>query len=182
MKSIQSTFVLLAIALAGLATTQVQDSLPSWNDGPAKKSVVEFVAKVTTAGSPDFVPVPERVATFDNDGTLWCEHPLPVHRPDGRHRQLVRRHRLGPVWRTPSRPLRLRRALSPLQYRVTLTVKKRLAVQKSTLCAVCPARQPFTGSPSAAARGDDLGRRTSGSVESPTAVCFNKGWIFGVAL
>src|SRR5208283_5408127 len=37
-----------------------------------------FVEKVTTAGSPDFVPVPERIATFDNDGTLWCEQPLPV--------------------------------------------------------------------------------------------------------
>ena len=54
------------------------DPLPSWNDGPAKKAIVEFVAKVTTAGSPDFVPVPERIATFDNDGTLWCEQPMPV--------------------------------------------------------------------------------------------------------
>jgi CBS domain-containing protein len=54
------------------------DPLPSWNDGPAKKAIVEFVTKVTTAGSPDFVPVPERIATFDNDGTLWCEQPLSV--------------------------------------------------------------------------------------------------------
>ncbi len=52
------------------------DPLPSWNDGPAKKSIVEFVAKVTKPGSPDFVPVPERIATFDNDGTLWCEQPM----------------------------------------------------------------------------------------------------------
>jgi phosphoserine phosphatase len=54
------------------------DPLPSWNDGPAKKAVVEFVTKITKPGSPDFVPVPERIATFDNDGTLWCEQPLPV--------------------------------------------------------------------------------------------------------
>jgi phosphoglycolate phosphatase-like HAD superfamily hydrolase len=54
------------------------DPLPSWNDGPAKQSITDFVAKVTKDGSPDFVPVPERIATFDNDGTLWCEKPLPV--------------------------------------------------------------------------------------------------------
>jgi len=52
--------------------------LPSWNDGPAKKAILDFVAKVTKEGSPDFVPVVERVATFDNDGTLWCEYPIPV--------------------------------------------------------------------------------------------------------
>jgi hypothetical protein len=54
------------------------DPLPSWNEGPAKKAIVEFVTKITKPGSPDFVPVPERIATFDNDGTLWCEQPLPV--------------------------------------------------------------------------------------------------------
>ena len=54
------------------------DPLPSWNDGPAKKAVMEFVAKVTKEGGPDFVPVAERIATFDNDGTLWCEQPMPV--------------------------------------------------------------------------------------------------------
>jgi len=52
--------------------------LASWNDGAAKQSIVDFVKRVTTEGSPDFVPVPERIATFDNDGTLWCEEPLPV--------------------------------------------------------------------------------------------------------
>jgi haloacid dehalogenase-like hydrolase len=52
------------------------DPLPSWNDGPAKKSIVEFVEKVTKEGGPDFVPVAERIATFDNDGTLWCEQPM----------------------------------------------------------------------------------------------------------
>jgi hypothetical protein len=54
------------------------DPLPSWNDGTAKTSIIAFVEKVTKPGSPDFVPVPERIATFDNDGTLWCEKPLPV--------------------------------------------------------------------------------------------------------
>jgi phosphoglycolate phosphatase-like HAD superfamily hydrolase len=52
------------------------DPLPSWNEGPAKQSIIAFVAKVTTAGSPDFVPVPERIATFDNDGCLWAEQPM----------------------------------------------------------------------------------------------------------
>jgi phosphoglycolate phosphatase-like HAD superfamily hydrolase len=52
--------------------------LPSWNDGPAKQSIITFVEKVTKEGSPEFVPLPERIATFDNDGTLWCEKPLPV--------------------------------------------------------------------------------------------------------
>jgi len=51
------------------------DSLPSWNDGPARKAILDFVARVTTPGGPDFVPAAERIATFDNDGTLWCEQP-----------------------------------------------------------------------------------------------------------
>src|SRR5882672_2627287 len=54
------------------------DLLPSWNDGPAKKTIIDFVAKVTKEGGKDFVPIAERIATFDNDGTLWCEQPLPV--------------------------------------------------------------------------------------------------------
>jgi hypothetical protein len=52
------------------------DSLPSWNDGAAKQSVVEFVAKVTKEGGPNFVPPAERIAVFDNDGTLWAEQPM----------------------------------------------------------------------------------------------------------
>jgi hypothetical protein len=52
--------------------------LESWKDGAVKSYIIDFVTKVTTAGSPDFVPVPERIATFDNDGTLWCEQPMPV--------------------------------------------------------------------------------------------------------
>jgi phosphoglycolate phosphatase-like HAD superfamily hydrolase len=53
-----------------------QDPLPSWNDTAPKKAIVAFVARVTKAGSPDFVPVSQRIATFDNDGTLWPEQPL----------------------------------------------------------------------------------------------------------
>ena len=52
------------------------DPLPSWRETPAKQSIVEFVAAVTRPGSPDFVPGPERVAVFDNDGTLWTEQPV----------------------------------------------------------------------------------------------------------
>ena len=58
------------------ATAQTVDSLPSWNDGKAKQSIIEFVAKVTEKGSPDFVPPAERIAVFDNDGTLWAEQPM----------------------------------------------------------------------------------------------------------
>jgi phosphoserine phosphatase len=54
------------------------DPLPSWNDGAATQSIINFVTAVTREGSPDFVPVPQRIATFDNDGTLWCEHPMYV--------------------------------------------------------------------------------------------------------
>jgi len=67
----------LFCALAFATTVaQAADPLPSWNDGTAKKSITEFVAKVTKEGSPDFVPPAERIATFDNDGTLWAEQPL----------------------------------------------------------------------------------------------------------
>jgi hypothetical protein len=52
------------------------DPLPSWNDGKAKRAIVEFVGNVTKPGSPDFVPPAQRIATFDNDGTLWAEQPL----------------------------------------------------------------------------------------------------------
>jgi len=69
---------LLAVLFLFASVAFATDPLPSWNDGAAKKSIITFVEKVTTPGSPDFVPVPERIATFDNDGTLWNEEPLPV--------------------------------------------------------------------------------------------------------
>ena len=52
--------------------------LPSWNDGPARSAIVDFVARVAKEGGKDYVPPAERIATFDNDGTLWNEHPMPV--------------------------------------------------------------------------------------------------------
>ena len=57
--------------------------LESWSDGAAKSAIVDFVTKVTTAGGPDFVPPAERIATFDNDGTLWLEKPLYIQLQHG---------------------------------------------------------------------------------------------------
>lgn len=68
---------LVAVALAFAATIAgAQDPLPSWNDGPAKKAITAFVGEVTREGFPNYVPPTERIATFDNDGTLWAEHPM----------------------------------------------------------------------------------------------------------
>ena len=74
------SFVLTLFCCLGLAVSSLlaADSLPSWNDGKAKQSIIEFVAKVTKEGSSDFVPPEERIATFDNDGTLWAEQPMYV--------------------------------------------------------------------------------------------------------
>ena len=73
-------FWVVVCALAGAATTattaQSADPLPSWNAGRTKQSIVDFVAAVTRQGSPQFVPPAERIATFDNDGTLWAEQPM----------------------------------------------------------------------------------------------------------
>jgi phosphoserine phosphatase len=62
-----------ALAAAG----QIADLLPSWNDGPAKDAIVSFVERVTDPGSDAYVEPADRIAAFDNDGTLWCEMPLP---------------------------------------------------------------------------------------------------------
>jgi phosphoglycolate phosphatase-like HAD superfamily hydrolase len=64
---------LLAVGIDAQAQT---DPLPSWNDGAAKQAIVAFVKDTTTQGSPKFVPPAERIATFDQDGTLWVEHPM----------------------------------------------------------------------------------------------------------
>lgn len=68
--------VLIALAAFTAARSRAADPLPSWNDTGTKKAIVTFVEKVTKEGSSDFVPLPERIATFDNDGTLWCEQPM----------------------------------------------------------------------------------------------------------
>jgi len=70
--------LLAAVLALGATVARAADPLPSWNDGPAKAAIVAFVDKVTKPGSPDFVPEPERIATFDNDGTLWAEQPMYV--------------------------------------------------------------------------------------------------------
>jgi hypothetical protein len=67
-----------ALLVFGAPAFAQSDPLPSWNEGAAKKSIIAFVEKVTRPGSPDFVLPAERIATFDNDGTLWCEQPVPV--------------------------------------------------------------------------------------------------------
>ena len=64
-----------ALFIVGPVAAQTTDPLPSWNPGPTKQAILTYVAKVTRPG-PDFVPVEERVAVFDNDGTLWSEQPL----------------------------------------------------------------------------------------------------------
>lgn len=75
------TFLAAACGLpAAFASAQEPpkgNPLPSWNDGPAKKAILDFVAKTTKAGTSDFVPPDERIAVFDNDGTLWPENPVP---------------------------------------------------------------------------------------------------------
>ena len=72
--------VLLAAAAGGvgvLAPALAEtDPLPSWNDSPAKSAILQFIRTTTDPSSPQFVPPEERIATFDQDGTLWVEHPI----------------------------------------------------------------------------------------------------------
>ena len=67
---------LVGALICAINVARAADPLPSWNDGQTKRSIIEFVAKVTKPGSADFVAVPERIATFDNDGCLWSEQPM----------------------------------------------------------------------------------------------------------
>jgi hypothetical protein len=62
----------------GETAAGTRDPLPSWREGTSKQAILEFVERTTSDGSPDLVPPPERVAVFDNDGTLWCEKPMPI--------------------------------------------------------------------------------------------------------
>lgn len=68
-----AVMILMATACGG----RTENPLPSWNDGDARAAIISFVERTTDEGSPDFVPVAERIAVFDNDGTLWPENPLP---------------------------------------------------------------------------------------------------------
>ena len=61
-----------------MAATANASSLAGWSEGVAKSQILDFIARVTRQGGPDFVPPAERIAVFDNDGTLWCEQPMQV--------------------------------------------------------------------------------------------------------
>ena len=76
-KQTHSTMAAAVLCVLAVTTSaQAADPLPSWNDGTSKQSILTFVSKVTKVGSPQFVPPAERIATFDNDGTLWAEQPM----------------------------------------------------------------------------------------------------------
>jgi len=73
--------LVMILTTAAFASGQAQnasaiDPLPSWNEGATKKSILDFVARTTTPGSAEFVAPEDRIATFDNDGTLWVEQPI----------------------------------------------------------------------------------------------------------
>lgn len=69
-------FALTLMILSSVTASQPQDPLPSWNDGPNKQAIIEFVTKTTDQNQASFIPPTRRIATFDNDGTLWSEQPL----------------------------------------------------------------------------------------------------------
>jgi len=94
---LQLTLLLLTmLRVAGVAAAE---PLPSWNDGPARDRILSFVHAVTEQGGKDFVPPAERIAVFDNDGTLWCEQPMYVQLAFAleRVRALAPHH---PEWKT----------------------------------------------------------------------------------
>jgi len=69
-------FALTLMILSSATASQPQNPLPSWNDGPNKQAIIEFVTKTTDQNQASFIPPTRRIATFDNDGTLWSEQPL----------------------------------------------------------------------------------------------------------
>jgi phosphoglycolate phosphatase-like HAD superfamily hydrolase len=75
-RNLSSFLAALVLLLAAAAAHAQNDPLPAWNDGPAKRAIVAFVKSVTDASGPAFVAPKDRIATFDQDGTLWVEHPL----------------------------------------------------------------------------------------------------------
>ena len=92
--------LLVAVVMGGMpSNSRAQDALPSWHDGTARQQIVDFVNRVTNPNSPDFVPPADRVATFDNDGTLWLERPTYVQLAfvEERVRELAPNH---PAWST----------------------------------------------------------------------------------
>ena len=92
-------FLLIGVMTLTMGVAHAADPLPSWNEGKAKEAIVAFVEKVTKEESPDFVPPAERIATFDNDGTLWAEQPMYVQLAFAldRVKTLAQQH---PEWKT----------------------------------------------------------------------------------
>jgi phosphoserine phosphatase len=76
MKLTFSTLAMLVLVAGGVSSAKAQDPLPSWNDGPAKQSAMTFVKEVTDQSGPNYLEPEDRIAAFDQDGTLWVEHPL----------------------------------------------------------------------------------------------------------
>lgn len=77
LKSVALTIIIgLSFLIFPEGRSATDNPLPSWQDGASRKAIIDFVAAVTREGSPDFVPAPERIAVFDNDGTLWAEQPM----------------------------------------------------------------------------------------------------------
>lgn len=68
--------LLLVLPVCGMAPARSADVLPSWNEGPSRQAIIDFVGNATAAGGRLFIPQPERIAVFDNDGTLWAEQPI----------------------------------------------------------------------------------------------------------
>src|SRR5215831_10278090 len=94
------TYICMCFVACSLGCAHAQTApLPSWNETAPKKAIISFVEKVTKEGSPDFVPVEQRIATFDNDGTLWIEQPMYVQLRFAldRVKQLAPQH---PEWKT----------------------------------------------------------------------------------
>ena len=99
-KAHRSLALTLLLFLCLLPSAKAQnDPLPSWNNTTPRQTIIDFVRRVTRQGSPDFVPVDQRIATFDNDGTLWVEKPVPVQLffVIDRVHQLAPKH---PTWKT----------------------------------------------------------------------------------
>ncbi len=79
MKAIRKLTLIVFVAFAfvfAATVARAQDALPSWNDGPAKQAIIDFVQTTTDKASPNFVPPEARIATFDQDGTTWVEQPM----------------------------------------------------------------------------------------------------------
>src|SRR5580698_1132649 len=91
--------IVLFLSALAVAAQTAPDPLPSWNDGAAKQAIIAFVTRVTKEGGPDFVPPSDRIATFDNDGTLWVESPIytQVAFAFDRVKQMAPQH---PEWKT----------------------------------------------------------------------------------